>query len=295
MIHFARNRVRTLLGLTLLALAVASPMTDSLRAAQPPVPPPKGVKSKIKVTLPQDDSELLIENKATKTTGVTRDYDTPELEAGKRYEYTFLARWRPNDYTLMSRPRTVQFAAGEDVVVDLTKDTDKDKAEVRYVPTPADIVDEMVKLAKITKDDVVFEPGCGDGRIVLASVKAGAKKGVGIDLDKERVKESKATVKGANLVDKIEIREGDALEVKDYADATVVMLYMGEEFNMMLRPTLLRELKVGSRILSHRFPMKEWKPDETKKIVGQDGLEYEVHLWKVTEDAKKKYAAPAKK
>lgn len=295
MAHLSRIRTRTGLGLILLALAVAVPMKTPLRAAQPAVQPPKGVKSKIKVTVPQDDSELLIENKATKTTGLTRDYDTPELEAGKRYEYTFTARWRPNNYTVMTRPRTVQFTAGDEVVVDLTKDTDKDKAEIRYVPTPDDIVDEMVKLAKITKDDVVFEPGCGDGRIVIAGVKAGAKKGVGIDLDKERVKESKAAVKTSNLVDKIDIREGDALEVKDYADATVVMLYMGEEFNLLIRPTLLRELKVGTRIVSHRFPMKDWKPDETKKVVGQDGLDYEVHIWKVTEDAKKKYAGMAKK
>lgn len=285
--QLARFRFWTFCGLALLALADAMPMASAVQS--------QGVKSKIKVTVPQDDSELLIENKATKTTGLTREYDTPELEVGKRYEYTFTARWRPNNYTVMTRPRTVQFTAGEEVVVDLTKDNDKDKAEVRYVPTPEDIVDEMVKVAKITKDDVVFEPGCGDGRIVVASVKAGAKKAVGIDLDKERVKESKAAVKAANLVDKIDIREGDALEVKDYADATVVMLYMGEEFNMMLRPMLLRELKVGSRIVSHRFPMKDWKPDDTKKVVGQDGLDYEVHIWKVTAEAKKKYAAPEKK
>ncbi len=287
MYQLVRIRFWTICGLGLFALAVTVPMASAVRS--------QGVKSKIKVTVPQDDSELLIENKATKTTGLTREYDTPELEVGKRYEYTFTARWRPNNYTVMTRPRTVQFTAGEEVVVDLTKDNDKDKAEVRYVPTPEDIVDEMVKVAKITKDDVVFEPGCGDGRIVVASVKAGAKKAVGIDLDKERVKESKAAVKVANLVDKIDIREGDALEVKDYADATVVMLYMGEEFNMMLRPMLLRELKVGSRIVSHRFPMKDWKPDDTKKVVGQDGLDYEVHIWKVTAEAKKKYAAPAKK
>jgi len=102
-------------------------------------------------------------------------------------------------------------------------------------------------------------------------------------------------VKAANLVDKIEIREGDALEVKDYSDATAVLLYMGEEFNVLIRPTLLRDLKLGTRIVSHRFPMKDWKPDDTKKVVGQDGLDYEIHIWKVTEDAKKKYAAPEKK
>ncbi len=282
--RLTRSRFWTILGTGLFAAFAAGPLSTPASAIQP-----KTVKSKIKVSVPSEDSELLIESKPTKTTGLTREYDTPELEAGKRYEYTFTARWRPNNYTVMTRPRTVQFTAGDEVAVDLTKDTDKDKAEIRYVPTPDDIVDEMIKLAKVTKDDVVFEPGCGDGRIVVASVKAGAKKGVGIDLDKDRVKESKAAVKAASLVDKIEIREGDALEVKDYADATVVMLYMGEEFNQLIRPTLLRDLKVGSRIVSHRFPMKDWKPDDTKKVTGQDGLDYEVHIWKVTEDAKKKF------
>ena len=282
-------RFGTLFGAGLLALAFAASPGASAQA--PPV------KSKIKVTVPQDDAELLIESKATKTTGLTREYDTPPLEAGKRYEYTFLARWRPNNYTVMTRPRTVQFTAGEDVVVDLAKELPggKDRAEVRYLATPEDIVDEMIKVAKVTKEDVVFEPGCGDGRILVAAVKAGAKKGVGIELDKERVKEAKGIVKTANLTDRIEIREGDALEAKDFTDATLVVLYMGEQFNLLIRPALLRDLKVGSRIVSHRFLMNDWKPDETKKVVGQDGMDYEVHLWKVTDEAKKKYAAPAKK
>ena len=230
MYQLVRIRFWTICGLGLFALAVTVPMASAVRS--------QGVKSKIKVTVPQDDSELLIENKATKTTGLTREYDTPELEVGKRYEYTFTARWRPNNYTVMTRPRTVQFTAGEEVVVDLTKDNDKDKAEVRYVPTPEDIVDEMVKVAKITKDDVVFEPGCGDSRIVIAAVKAGAKKGVGIDLEADRIAESKAAIKAAKLDDKIEARLGDALDIKDFDQATVVFLYMGNEFNLLIRPNL---------------------------------------------------------
>ena len=260
---------------------------------------PKPVKSKIKVTVPLKDAELKIDGKATTTVGVERGFDTPELEVGRKYKYDFLITWRPNNYTVITRGRTVEFLAGDDVIVDLCKESpDKtDRAEIRYVPTPDDIVAEMVKLAAIKKDDVVFEPGCGDGRIVVAAVKAGAKKGVGIDLDRKRVVESKDTVKAAGVVDKVEIREGDALDQPDYGDATVVMLYMGDEFNSLIRPILLRELKVGARIVSHRFTFekKDWKPDETKNITGVDGEEYEVHVWKVTEDAKKKYAAPLKK
>jgi uncharacterized protein (TIGR03000 family) len=277
------------------ALAALTALTAKPVAAQPA----KGVKSKITVTVPQDDAELQIEKKVMKTTGKTREFDTPDLEPNKMYLYEFVATWRPNNYTVITRTRTEKFVAGANVVIDLTKEPKDgdpmDKAVIRFVPTPDDVVQEMIKLGKVGKDDVVFEPGCGDGRIIIACVKAGAKKAVGIDLDEERVKESTAAVKAAGLGDKIDIRKGDALEVKDYGDASVVMLYMGDEFDLLVRPVLLRDLKVGSRIVSHRFTMGDWKPDTTKMITGMDGDEYLVHLWTVTEEAKKKYAAPAKK
>ena len=104
----ARSRFWTILGTGLFAAFAAGPVSTPASAIQP-----KTVKSKIKVSVPSEDSELLIESKPTKTTGLTREYDTPELEAGKRYEYTFTARWRPNNYTVMTRPRTVQFTAGD--------------------------------------------------------------------------------------------------------------------------------------------------------------------------------------
>ena len=292
-----RFGVWTVFGFGFVVIAAVAALTAL--AAKPAVAQAqKGVKSKITVTVPQDDAELQIEKKVMKTAGKVREFDTPELEAKKMYEYEFVATWKPNNYTVITRTRVEKFVAGDAVVVDLTKEPKdgdpKDKAVIRFVPTPDDIVDAMIKLAKVGKDDVVFEPGCGDGRIIVASVKAGAKKAVGIDLDEERVKESNAAVKAAGLGDKIDVRKGDALEVKDYADATVVMLYMGDEFDVLVRPVLLRELKVGSRIVSHRFTMGDWKTDETKTITGQDGEEYLVHLWTVTEAAKTKYAAPKK-
>jgi uncharacterized protein (TIGR03000 family) len=269
--------------------------------AQEPKPkadPPKVkmVKSKLIIKLAQDDATLQIEDKVTKTTGLLREFDTPELIADQKYKYTMTAKWRPNNYTEITRTRVVQFTAGEELIVALSKKDAEptDRAEIRYVPTPDDIVQEMIKLAKVGKDDVVFEPGCGDARIVTACVKAGAKKGVGIDLDKDRVKESKETVSAAKLTDKIDIRLGDALDQPDYGDATVVMLYMGDEFDLIIRPILCRDLKVGTRIVSHRFNMGDWKPDTTKKITGADNDEYEILLWTVTEEAKKKYAAPPK-
>ncbi len=251
------------------------------------------VKSRIKVTLPQDDAELFIEDKPTKATGKSREFETPAIEAGKSFEYKFTAKWQPNNYTVITRNKTVTFKAGDEVVVDMTRDDPNDRAKIRFVPTPDDIVAQMVKLAKITKDDVVFEPGCGDARIVTACVKAGAKRGVGIDLDPERIEESKATVKAAGLTDKIDIRLGDALDIKDLSDATVVMMYMGNEFDALIRPHLWKDLKVGARVVSHRFTFGDWKPDETKKITGDDGDEYEIHVWTITKEIKEKAAKAA--
>jgi uncharacterized protein (TIGR03000 family) len=255
---------------------------------------PKQVTSKLTVLVPEDDAELTIEGKKTTSTGTSRAFDTPPLEAGKKYVYQFEVKWRPNNYTVLTRPRKVEFAAGEPVTVDLTKDTGEEKAVIRYVPTPPDIVQEMLKLAKVTPDDVVFEPGCGDARIVSAAVKAGAKKGVGIDLDPERITEAKETVKKEGVEGKVELRLGDALDIKDLDTASVVFLYMGNEFDLLIRPNLWRQLKVGSRVVSHRFLMGDWKPDQTVKVTGQDGDEYLVHLWTVTEAVKKR-ADEAKK
>ena len=275
----------------LLALGLAAPL-----AAQPPAEKKAEKKAdaatmaKLRVTMPEDDAELMIMGKATKQTGLKREFDIPQLDVGKKYEYELVAKWRPNNYTVMTRKKIVPFEAGSDIAVDLTVDDPKDRAEIRYVPTPEDVVARMIKLADIKKDDVVFEPGCGDARIVVAAVKAGAKRGVGIDLDPERIKESKATVEVAGVDAKVDIRQADALDIKDFSDATVVFLYMGDEFNALIRPILWKSLKVGTRIVSHRFTMGDWKPDQTVKMNGEDGDEYELHLWTVTEAIKKRLA-----
>jgi uncharacterized protein (TIGR03000 family) len=256
--------------------------------------PPTGmVKSKLTVKLPVADAELLIEGRPTKSTGVIREFETPLLEPGKAYAYDFKATWRPNNYTVMSRSRSIKFKAGETIVVDLTKDLGTDKAVIRYVPTPPDIVEKMIELAKITQDDVSYELGCGDARITIAAVKAGAKKAVGIDLDADRIAEAKANIKAAGVEDRVEIRQGDALEVKDLASASIVFLYMGDEFNALVRPILWKQLPIGSRVVSHRFTMGDWKPDRTIKVLGNDGNEYELHLWNITETVKKRVASAA--
>lgn len=279
------TRTARAFGLALSVFALAA----GLAAAQPDKKDEKAdkadgkkVKSKIKITVPQEDAELKIEDKATKPTGVSREFETPDLDAGKPYEYTFAVTWRPNNYTTLTRTKSVEFKGGDDIVADLTKADPKtpDKAVIRWVPTPDDIVDEMLKLGGVKKGDIVYEPGTGDGRVLIAAVKKGAAKGVGIELDPKKAEEATESVKKAGLEKQITVTEGDALKA-DYKEATVVMLYMGNEFNNLLRPVLEKQLKPGTRIVSHRFVIGDWAPDKTITVTGADGDEYTLHLWTV--------------
>jgi uncharacterized protein (TIGR03000 family) len=246
------------------------------------------VKSKIKVSVPQDDAELKIEGKMTKPQGTVREFETPNIEAGRLYEYSFEVKWQPNNYTTLTRVQSVEFKGGDDINVDLTKPNPKveDKAVVRWVPTPDDIVDEMMKLANVKKGDIAYEPGPGDARMLIAAVKKGADKGVGIEIDAEKAAEATEKVKKAGLADKIKIIHGDALKDRDYSEATVVLLYMGNEFNNLLRPILEKQLKPGSRIVSHRFVLGDWAPDKSITVTGLDGDEYKLHVWTVKEKKK---------
>jgi uncharacterized protein (TIGR03000 family) len=245
------------------------------------------VTSRFSVTLPNDETELFVEGAVIQGTGTARTFQTNRLERGRTYRYTLIATWQPNTYTKMTRRKVVSFRAGDRVDVDLTVDDPNDRVKVIYVPTPEHVVDAMMDLAGIKSDDIVFEPGCGDARITIAAVKKGARKGVGIDIDEERVADSRVRVKEAGLDDRIEIRLGDALDIKDLSSASVVFLYMGDHFDMLIRPILWRELKVGSRVVSHRFLMGDWKPDQTVTV--DSG--YEIHLWTITEELKRKVVA----
>jgi uncharacterized protein (TIGR03000 family) len=268
-------------GLAFLGIAAEARAQDKKAEAKPVT---------VKVLMPAANATLTIQGQRTAQTGVERTFESPPLESGKRYVYTLVAKWEPNNYTKITRTIDKSFVAGDgEVVVDLRKADPKhpDDVLVRYVPTPDDIVEAMLKLGKVGKDDVVYDLGCGDGRMVIAAVaKAEAKRGVGIDIDPVRIKESKANAKKVGVEDKVEFREGDVLKVKDLSDATVVLLYMGDELNMLLRPILQKQLKPGARIVSHRFKMGDWKPVETKTIVGQDGDKYQIHLWKIEEPKK---------
>jgi ubiquinone/menaquinone biosynthesis C-methylase UbiE len=168
--------------------------------------------------------------------------------------------------------------------VDLRKADPKnpDRFVIRYVPTPEEVVEAMCKLAKVGKGDVVYDLGCGDGRIVISAVKDfGAKRGVGVDLDPDRIKDSKKNAKRQGVADRIAFRQGDVLNIKDLSEASVVMLYMGEDVNLRLRPILKKTLRPGSRIVSHDFRMGDWMPEKTVEITDELGEEHEIYLWTV--------------
>ena len=153
--------------------------------------------------------------------------------------------------------------------------------DVPFVVTPDEIVEEMLKLAKISGQDVVYDLGCGDGRIVITAVKKfQAKKGVGIDIDPARVKESTDNAKKEGVVGKVEFKLADLLKLteKDLADATVVTLYLSPPINDKLAP-LLKKLKPGTRIVSHDFGITDWPEDEKKDVVDKKNLDNSIYLW----------------
>lgn len=244
----------------------------------------------IKIVLPESlykPAEVRIENVLTKQTGSERSFVTPPLETGKTYTYKIEATIEPNNYTKIIRTREVTFKAGEELTLDLRKKDEKiaDDVRIRWVPTPQDIAVKMCELAKIGKDDVVYDCGCGDGTLIIAAVKkAGAKKAVGVDIDPKRVEDTKKAVADAGLAGKIEVREGNALlqNEKTIGEATVIMTYMGDELNIRFRPVLWNSLKPGARIVSHRFIFGDWKPDKTITVKGEDGDEYTLHVWTIT-------------
>jgi uncharacterized protein (TIGR03000 family) len=287
-------RLRTAqLGALLLVICGTSPATaergglDVTRAVAAQTASTAQVTSRMSVTVPHADAELVVEGRTVLGSGLVREAETPLLQPGVTYKYAVAAKWQPNSYTWMTRTKTVSFRAGERIAVDLTVEDPSDRVRVVFVPTPEEVVAEMIKLAGVGPADVVFEPGCGDARITIEAVKAGARKGVGIDIDPDRVTESRVLVKAAGLADRIEIRQGDALDIRDLSEATVVFLYMGDHFNLLIRPHLWRELKVGARVVSHRFTMGDWKPDRTVSVGPFEGA-YELHLWTVTEELKRK-------
>ena len=146
-----------------------------------------------------------------------------------------------------------------------------------FVPTPQDVVNRMLTMAEVKKGDVVYDLGCGDGRLVIAAAKRGAR-AVGIDIDPQRIEESRANARAAGVEDLVEFRLQDALEA-DVSDATVVTLYLLSSSNVKLRPRLTKQLKPGARIVSHQFGMGDWEPAKVETFTDGNGTSRTLYLW----------------
>jgi SAM-dependent methyltransferase len=147
--------------------------------------------------------------------------------------------------------------------------------DVRYVPTQQTVVDAMLELAGVSENDVVYDLGCGDGRIVVTAAKKHGARGVGIDIDPQRIKEANENAQNNGVTDKVEFREANLFE-SDVSEASVVTLYLLNSLNLKLRPMLLEQLKPGTRIVSHAFNMGDWEPEETRQVQGAT-----IYLWTV--------------
>ncbi len=139
--------------------------------------------------------------------------------------------------------------------------------DVPYVPSPDDVVEAMLKMANVQKNDIVYDLGCGDGRIVIGAAKLGAR-GVGVDINPERIAEANRNAKAAGVTQRVRFIEGD-LFTAPISEATVVTLYLLPSVNLKLKPRLLAELKPGTRIVSHSFDMGDWKPQKTQELNGR--------------------------
>lgn len=149
--------------------------------------------------------------------------------------------------------------------------------DVPYVPTPQEVVDEMLRLGQVKEGDYLIDLGSGDGRIVISAARDHGATGVGIDLNPERIQEANANAKAAGVTDKVEFRQGDLFE-QDLSKADVLTLYLLPSVNEKLKPKILKELRPGTRVVSHSFDMGDWKPDKTVEVDGRT-----IYLWVIPE------------
>lgn len=152
--------------------------------------------------------------------------------------------------------------------------------DVIFVPTPQEVVDEMLRLANVKKGDVLYDLGSGDGRIPVTAAKKFGVRAVGIDIDPERIQEANENAKKNGVTSLVKFRNEDLFQA-DFHEATVVTLYLLPDLNVKLMPRLMEQLKPGSRIVSHQFDMGTWRPDKRVELSGRT-----IYLWTIP--AKKK-------
>ena len=149
--------------------------------------------------------------------------------------------------------------------------------DVPYVPTHQEVVDGMLELADVKKGEVVYDLGCGDGRIVITAAKKFGETGIGVDLNPESINEANANADEAKITDKVTFHERDLFNF-DFSKADVLTLYLLPDVNLKLKPKILAEMKPGSRVVSHAFNMGDWEPDKSITIDGRN-----VYLWVIPE------------
>ena len=159
--------------------------------------------------------------------------------------------------------------------------------DVIFVPTPQQVVDEMLKIANVKKGDVLYDLGSGDGRIPVTAAKRFGIRAIGIDIDPQRIAEANENAKKEGVTQHVTFKNTD-LFTTDISEATVVTLYLLPRLNVKLRPKLLNELKNGTRIVSHAFDMGDWQPEKHVKVDGRD-----VYFWTVNDAARKKFGKAA--
>lgn len=261
----------------------------------PQAPPKDPVSGNLELTLPESVpapeydksrvSTLTVNGKDfTEPRGTTRKIAVDSKDGEAKIEYSF---W-PNTYTNIIRTKVVKLDKDKTVTADLTKEDTNSPDQIKpiYFPTPPEVVTEMCKWAKVGENDIVYDIGCGEGLMVLQAVKDfNAKRGVGIEINEGLAGKAKEHAKKQKLENKVEFRAADALQIKEYSEATVVLLYVGDFLGEKLSPVLKSSLKPGSRIVSHRFRLGDWEPDETKKINAKNNYgnpeDYTLHIWHI--------------
>lgn len=149
-----------------------------------------------------------------------------------------------------------------------------------YVPSPPEVVDRMLALAAVTRDDVVYDLGSGDGRIPIAAARTYGARGVGLEIDPKLVEQARANARAAGVDHLVEFRQQDVLTA-DISAATVVTLYLLSSSNALLRPVLTRQLRPGSRIVSHAFSMgPSWPAERIEQFTSDNGDEITLYLWR---------------
>jgi SAM-dependent methyltransferase len=197
---------------------------------------------------------------------------------------TLIAVTEPKEPAMPDRRRTLALLLASPLILPFARAQDRPRSrlDVPYVQTPPEVVARMLEIGQVTKDDVVYDLGCGDGRIVVTAAKQYGARGVGIDIDPYRIREARENARAQGVSKQVQFRQGDLFK-SDFSKATVVTLYLLPQINEKLRPQLWRQLKVGTRVVSHEFGMgDEWPPERTEKVGGRS-----IHYWTIKPEHKR--------